>query len=174
MAAVGHHDVAAVDDRGRGADLLEQEAVVAVLAGLLFQESPGIGRERRRNEPADVELRGFAEDDAVLVEQEDGAGRRDGYEDMARVDIHALVESDIPDRLVEHHRGIHADVEGVPGDHRTRVDLVDRHDPGSVGGDASDHAQYDTTGGSLARRLLRPRRKARQPQRKEGTSVTSK
>src|SRR3546814_2510647 len=78
MAAVGHHDVAAVDDRGRGADLLEQEAVVDVRAGLLFQEIPGIGRERRRNEPADVELRGFAEDDAVLVEQEDGAGRRDG------------------------------------------------------------------------------------------------
>src|SRR3546814_1578306 len=82
MAAVGHHDVAAVDDRGRGADLLEQEAVVDVRAGLLFQEIPGIGRERRRNEPADVELRGFAEDDAVLVEQEDGAGRRDGSEDI--------------------------------------------------------------------------------------------
>src|SRR3546814_16339297 len=95
MAAVGHHDVAAVDDRGRGADLLEQEAVVDVRAGLLFQEIPGIGRGRRRTEPADVELRGFAEDDAVLVEQEVGAGCSDGSEDMARVDIHAMVASDI-------------------------------------------------------------------------------
>src|SRR3546814_15129213 len=94
MAAVGHHDVASVDERGRGAHLLEQEAFVAVRAGLLFQEIPGIGRERRRNEPADVELRGFAEDDAVLVEQADGAGRRDGSEDMARVDIHDLVRSE--------------------------------------------------------------------------------
>src|SRR3546814_18516005 len=99
--------------------------------------------------PADVELRGFAEDDAVLVEQEDGAGRRDGSEDMARVDIHDLVESDITDRLVEHHRGIHADVDGVPGAHRPRVDLVDRHAPGATGGDASDAAQYGSPGGLL-------------------------
>src|SRR3546814_18848565 len=117
-----------------------------------------IGRERRRNEPADVELRGFAEDDAVLVEQEDGAGRRDGSEDMARVDIHALVESDITDRLVEHHRGIHATVEGVPGDHRPRAALVYRHAPVAVVGDAPVAAQYATPGGYLARRHYPPPR----------------
>src|SRR3546814_13475798 len=97
--------------------------------------------------PADVELRGFAEDDAVLVEQEDGAGRRDGSEDMARVDIHDLVESDITDRLVEHHRGIHADAEGVPVDHRPRVAPVDRHAPGAVAAGAPDAAQYYTPAG---------------------------
>src|SRR3546814_18394675 len=76
MAAVGHHDVAAVDDRGRGADLLEQEAVVDVRAGPLFQEIPGIGRARRRKAPAHIALRRSPQDHAVSVEQDAGAGRR--------------------------------------------------------------------------------------------------
>src|SRR5690606_17269056 len=100
---VGHDDAATVDYRGGNAHFVERNSVCS-----RRPEHGCVRREGRRDESADVDLGGLAEDDAILVEQENRAGSLDGTKNLARIGIHDLIERDVPGTLVEPHRCIFA------------------------------------------------------------------
>src|SRR5262249_54929556 len=126
-----------------------QEFVIALLDG----ERPGIGihgatdLETGRDQRAGIHLRRAAEDDAVLVENENGARRLDRSENLARrrreqriAQARARVElaDDAVEhdpallvgpvlRLVEDEAGLLPDIECLPGEDGARLGLVDRY-----------------------------------------------
>ncbi len=83
----------------------------------------GAGRDQR----ADIDLACAAEDDAVLVDDEHPPGGIDPTENLARAEIadNAVERGPGASLLVEIHRGLAADVEGLPVQDRLRRSLVD-------------------------------------------------
>ena len=153
IAAVGRREAAAVDDRS-GAVAGEPRAA--------HHESLVRQTERRRHQPADVDLRGAAEQHAVRIEQEHLPVGAEPAHDLRGVLADDAVQRDRAGAgLAEGHRGVAADVEALPFDDRAVAGLLDgqvrsrRLQAGLAGGDLAAARQRAGVDGHGARRQQR-------------------
>ncbi len=118
------HDLAAGAGEARQIAAAALGGVDAVGEELAVGDARG-GRDQR----ADIDLAGAAEDDAVLVDHQHLAGSLDVAQDLARAEIadHAVQRGPVAGLLVEIDRGLRADVECLPVQDRLGRSLVDRH-----------------------------------------------
>ena len=118
--AGGGVDTAVVTDRAGSAVAVEIEFAAQEI--LVRQGQAG------RHQAADVDLGAGAEQEALRIDQEYAAVRRQLAVDARGIGAeHAVQRHRAGRRLVEAHRGVGADIEALPVQDRLRAALGDRH-----------------------------------------------